>query len=415
MSRFAASSVRSAVCLAAVIGCFVLAGCATVMPRNGLPNAALVENAIVPDMPGVRYWADHVPTDLADEMRRRLPSLTRLSSSGTTPDGRPIVDVLALSGGGSDGAFGAGLLAGWSARGNRPAFDLVTGVSAGAIIAPFAFLGPAYDKELKEIWTQYETSELVVAQVLPGLLGGPALSDTAPLRALIVKYVDRKLLAAIAREYGRGRILLIGTTNLDAQRPVVWNMGEIARRASTGDASAATLFRDVILASAAIPGAFPPVSVKVTVDGKSYEELHVDGGVMREVFVSPVEVPFSAFDRFYGSRKKPLRRIYVVKNGKLVPEYAVVPAKTIPIAARSIATLIKAQHRADIYRIYRMSRDDGAEFRLAAVPPTFNVKAKEAFDPKYLEALFEEGFRFGHAGTDWKSTPPELEGHAKRK
>ncbi|HRD76325.1 MAG TPA: patatin-like phospholipase family protein [Hyphomicrobiaceae bacterium] len=394
--------------MVALLSAAIAGGCASLVPRNGLPEGAIVEKAVVADNPGVRYFADHVPHDLAEEMRRRLPSLTRLSTSGTTADGRPIVDILALSGGGSDGAFGAGLLAGWSARGDRPKFDVVTGVSAGAIIAPFAFLGSGYDKELREIWTQYETSELVVSKIVPGLLGGPALSDTAPLRALIEKYVDRRLLSGIAREYGRGRILLIGTTNLDAQRPVVWNMGEIALRASRGDKSAAALFRDVILASAAIPGAFPPVSVKVEVDGKSYEEMHVDGGVMREVFVSPVEVPYAAFDRFYGSAKKPLRRIFVVKNGKLVPEYTVVPAKAVSIAARSIATLIKAQHRADIYRIYRLSRDDSAEFRLAAVPPAFNVKAKEAFDPAYLEALFEEGFKFGRIGTGWMRAPPEL-------
>ncbi len=166
-------------------------------------------------------------------------------------DGRAQIDVLALSGGGSDGAFGAGVLTGWTARGDRPEFEHVTGVSAGSIIAPFAFLGPKYDAQMREIWTDYNTDQLVVPQIVSGLLGGDALVDTSPLRKLVAKYVDRDFLKAVAREYERGRLLTVGTTNLDAKRPVVWNMGAIARHYD--DPEAVQLFRDVIIASAAIP------------------------------------------------------------------------------------------------------------------------------------------------------------------
>jgi predicted acylesterase/phospholipase RssA len=382
-------------------------GCAAVSLRNPVPNGSQALQARLPDLPGVRSWADETPSDIKAELKRRLPSLPPLGSTAKRENGRPVVEVLALSGGGSDGAFGAGVLTGWAKRGDRPQFEIVTGVSAGAIIAPFAFLGathPKYDAQMKEVWTEYETTELITAQILPGLLGGPSLADTAPLKALIEKYVDRKFLRAVAAEYKRGRLLLIGTTNLDAQRPVVWNMGEIA---ASGHADAATLFRDVILASAAIPGAFPPVSIKVTVDGKEYEEMHVDGGTTREVFVSPVNLPFKAFDALYDA--PPIRRLYLLKNGKITPEYKPVQRQTIPIAARAISTLIKTQHLNDIYRIYRMARDGGAEFRLLAVPASFDKKAKQAFDPEYQHALFDLGVELGRKGPGhWLTAPPVI-------
>jgi predicted acylesterase/phospholipase RssA len=393
------------VCLAAVLP----AGCATLEERNAVPTAQLAQMAALPNLPGVRGWGDEVPADVGAEFRRRFPNLPRLAHSAATVGDRPVVEVLALSGGGGDGAFGAGLLAGWTKRGDRPTFEVVTGVSAGAMIAPFAFLGPNYDRQLREIWTQYETNELVERQSLPGLFTGPALADTAPLAKLIAKYVDRRMLAEIAAEYRKGRLLLIATTNLDAERPVVWNMGEIA---INGHPTALNLFRRVILASASIPGAFPPVDITVEADGKTYQEMHVDGGITREVFVAPLEVPFKQFDRFYDA--PPLRRLYIVKNGKLAPEYRPVQKQTIPIAARAIFTLIKSQHQGDIYRIYRMARDAGAEFRLAAVPDTFNKMAKQAFDPEYQTALFDEGHRLALSGNPWLKAPPSLRSGALR-
>ncbi len=384
-----------------------IAGCSTLDARNAVPNPVLAQQAVPLDLAGVRSWGDEVPTDLLAEVKRRLPNMPKLAGHRTAGrDGRPLVEVLALSGGGGDGAFGAGLLSGWTARGDRPEFEVVTGVSAGAIIAPFAFLGPRYDRRLKEIWTQYETNELVIASILPGLLGGPALSDTTPMANLIAKYVNRQMLDEVAHEYRRGRILLVGTTNLDAQRPVTWNMGEIA---ASGHPGALQLFRDVILASAAIPGAFPPVNISVVADGKVYEEMHVDGGTTREVFVAPVDLPFRAFDRLY--EKRPVRRFYIIKNGKLGAEYEAVSQRTIPIATRAIATLIKSQHRGDLYRIYRMVQDDHADFNLAAVPDSFNVVAKQVFDTTYQRALFQEGERFGSAGASWMKLPPQSPGH----
>lgn len=378
------------------------AGCAQTIVRNGISDPVVAERAVVADTPGFRFWGDEVPADPIAELKRRLPNMPQLAQEARKVKERPVIETLALSGGGGDGAFGAGVLTGWTARGDRPEFEIVTGISAGAVIAPFAYLGPAYDEKLKEIWTQYRTSELATAQILPGLLGGPAFADTSNFQELVAKYVDRQMLDEVAAQYQRGRILMVGTTNLDAQRPVVWNMGEIARSQHPG---ALDLFRKVIIASASIPGAFPPVNIPVTVDGRQYEEMHVDGGVTREVFVLPVQAPFRTFDKLYPA--PPVRKLYVIKNGKVTPEPEVVKPKVFSIAARSITTLIKSQNWGELYRIDRMAKDDGAEFHLLAVPPTFTRVAKEFFDPEYQKALYEEGVRAGSLGiASWMRHAP---------
>jgi hypothetical protein len=211
------------------------------------------------------------------------------------------------------------------------------------------------------------------------------------------------MLAQIAIEYKRGRLLLVVSTNLDAQRPVVWNLGEIA---SIGTPAALDLFHQVLMASAAIPGLFPPGHIRVTAaDGRQYEEMHVDGGVTREVFVAPAQLSFRAFDQFYPVA--PRRQVFVIKNGKTQPEYDAVKASTLAITERSLLTMIKSHQLGDIYRIYRMARDDGVDFNIAAVPPSFNVKAREAFDKHYLLQLFETGVAQGATGGQWLHEPPE--------
>lgn len=382
-----------------------LAGCAT-MERNGISDPKLAEVAHVVHMPNVRYWQDETPADPIAELRHRLPNMPAIANHAQRINGRPLVETLALSGGGSAGAFGAGVLAGWTARGDRPEFEIVTGVSAGAIIAPFAYLGPKYDHQLKEIWTQYQMNEIVVAQILPGLFGGPALADTSPMAQLMAKYITRDFMREVAAQYARGRILMVLTTNLDAQRPVVWNMGEIAR---TGTDEALDLFRKVIMASAAIPGAFPPVSIAVEADGKPYDELHVDGGTTRETFVLPFNAPFKAFDKLYPA--PPIRKLYLIKNGKVAPEATVVEPKALSIASRAISTLIKAQNWGELYRIYRMAKDAGAEYNLLAVPASFDVTTQKLVDPVYQKALFDEGYRLGNGGGPWMHVPPSEKPH----
>jgi predicted acylesterase/phospholipase RssA len=386
-------------------------GCARI-ERQPVP-ASLVSRATVPGLAHVRFWGDEVPKDVYAFVQTHMPGVTRMASRTATQEkGRPLVEYLALSGGADDGAFGAGLLVGWSKRGDRPKFEVVTGVSAGALIAPYAFLGPSYDTQLAELWTSFDASAVATPQVVAGLLGAEALADSTPLRNLIAKHVDRRMLGQIAHEYRNGRVLMIGTTNLDAQRQVIWNMGEIATAASRGDQEAAELFRDVLLASASLPGVFPPVHVKVRVGDQVYEEMHVDGGPARQVFLAPAQFSLRTFDKLYP--QPPIRRVFAVRNGKLTPTYEAVKPNTFAISARSLFTVTKNQSIGDINQIYAMTQRDGAEFRLASIPPTFTQESTAPFDPVYMKALFKVGYRLGQQGTGWERTPPEAVTIARR-
>jgi hypothetical protein len=299
------------------------------------------------------------------------------------------------------GRSAAGLLIGWTRSGRRPRFEVVTGVSAGALIAPFAFLGPAFDKDLAAIWTRDDSDDLIIKQPLALLVGDSALADTGPLADLIAHCVDRRLLDAIAAEYRKGRLLLIGTTNLDAQRPVVWNMGEIAL---SRHPQALALFRQVMLASVSIPVAFPPVRIEVEAGGELRDELHVDGGTTRKVFIAPLQLSLRSLDPLYSA--PPLHRFYIIANTKLVPEWKPAEASLLAIAQSSIAAVNKSHSAGDLFRLYLLARRDGADFNLAAIPVSFSQEAKEPFDRQYMRALFDAGVAQG--GARWFKEPPEL-------
>ncbi len=377
-------------------------GCASFLHREPVPEP-LVSQAAIPRLGKVRYWGDEAPADAATELRQHLPGLAKLAES-PSERGRPVVNYLALSSGGDDGAFGAGLLVGWTKSGSRPRFEVVTGISAGALIAPFAFLGPAYDKELEAMWVGHASSDIITPQPLAVLLGGNALADTQPLANLIAHYVDRRFLDTVAQEYRKGRLLLIGTTNLDAQRPVVWNMGEIAL---SRDPEALTLFRQVLLASAAIPVAFPPVRIQVEAGGKMRDELHVDGGTTRKVFIAPLQLSLHALNPLYTA--PPLHRFYIITNTKLNPEWKPTEDDVIDIAQNSLAAMNKSHLAGDLFRLYLLAKREGADFNLAAIPCGFARKSLEPFDPSYMRALFETAV--AQRGNRWKKEPPELEFH----
>ncbi|MFN3744690.1 MAG: patatin-like phospholipase family protein [Hyphomicrobiaceae bacterium] len=395
---------RSALGRVLAIGLIALAAAACARAERQPVPASLVSQAEVPVTGATRFWGDEVPKDIFTFVQTHMPSVQRMAAGATMKNGRPHIEYLALSGGAEDGAFGAGLLTGWSKRGDRPRFEVVTGVSAGALIAPYAYLGPRYDAQLAELWNNFDSSAVATPQVLAGIFGADALADSSPLRSLIARHVDRRMLAEIAQEYRNGRLLLIGTTNLDAQRQVIWNMGEIAVAAES-DPEAAQLFRDVLLASASVPGIFSPVHVKVRVGDKVFEEMHVDGGPTRQVFLAPAQFSLKTFDRLYA--KPPHRTIYVIRNGKIGPEYEAVQPNVLAISARSLFTLTKHQGMGDLNQIFAMAERDGAAFRLASIPQSFNVKSTKAFDPAYMRPLFALGQRLGQSGSAWAKTPPE--------
>ena len=363
-----------------------LAGCATVT-RIPYTQEEQTE-AVVAGFPGARLWAD----DPAISNPRR-------SVVYRTPAQQPI--VLALSGGGADGAFGAGLLTGWTARGNRPQFTFVTGASAGALMAPFAFLGSRYDEVLRGVFASGEMSNLLQSEGLAGLFG-TGLFKTAPLRELIARHVDDALLAAVAREYKIGRRLYIVTTNLDAQRTAIWDMGRIA---SSSDPAALDLFRNVMTASASIPGVFSPVLIDVEAQGKRFAEMHVDGGVTTNVLILPEAVLVSGTPVFPPDARP---KVYVVMNSKLNPDFEVVRASTLPIVTRSFETSVRANTRNTLLASYQFAKGRNWNFNVTAIDPDYPKPASIGFDPAYMQQLFDYGFERGRRGIVWQSTPAEF-------
>jgi hypothetical protein len=364
----------------------------------------LTTRAVVPGIPNARYW---VLSDIEPLVRDALAARQReeayLSRSGQAGE-LPPLELLAISGGGDKGAFGAGLLNGWTAAGSRPTFKLVTGVSTGALIAPFAFLGPEYDKVLEEVYTTIAPADVASPRSMIAAIDNDGMASNEPLWALISKHVDARLLAAVAAEHEKGRILLVATTDLDARQPVVWNMGNIA---ASGSSNALELFRSILLASAAIPGAFPPSMVTVEVDGKRYQEMHVDGGASAQVFLYPPSMSQVAAKLGEGMVRR--GRVYVIRNAALAPTWQPVDRRTINIAARAIDSLITTQGFGDLYRIYATTQQDNLDFNLAYIGDDFVYKdKKEQFETAFMKSLYDYGFRLGRAGYPWYKSPPGL-------
>jgi predicted acylesterase/phospholipase RssA len=304
--------------------------------------------------------------------------------------------ILALSGGGANGAFGAGVLCGWSESGTRPQFEVVTGISTGALIAPLAFLGPQYDDELKQIYTSICDKDIFDVKGwfgFVGMLWNESYADTAPLSQLIEKTLTEEKLKAIAREYAKGRRLYVGTTYLDAQRFMVWDMGAIA---SSKNPNAPKLFRKILLASAAFPGAFPPVCIDVQADGQKYDEMHVDGGVVTGVFCY-----FKPLKETGQNPAKPCK-IYVIKNGIGAPDQQVVQRNAIKILEHSFYTMMKMQTWSDLNRIYWLAKSDEADFAYMCIPKDYVPKTKKIFDQKEMKRLFDIGYEKGIT-SDWRN------------
>jgi hypothetical protein len=324
----------------------------------------------------------------------------------TDPSRLPPSNFLAVSGGGDDGAFGAGLLLGWTETGRRPEFKLVTGISTGALIAPFAFLGPSYDGKLKQVYTETSSKDIFSSRNFLAAFFDDALSDTTPLFNLISKYVNEEMLRDIAREYEKGRLLLIGTTYLDARRAVIWNIGAIA---SSGDPNAADLIRKILRASAAIPAAFPPVMIDVDVNGTPYQEMHVDGGAIAQLFLYPPEVGRRMLQaRESGVAVRRERHAYIIRNARLGVDWSAVERNTLDIAGRAISTMIHVGGLNDLFRVYMITQRDGVDYNLAYIEDDFQApeRKEDGFDPGYMNALFNYGLAKARQGYEWKKFPP---------
>lgn len=388
--------IRNAILLA-LIGLTLLAcaGPTVESLREPVPEP-LVTRTAVPGYGRIRYWGDD-GGEISIETVAQVHA--QQMAAGLSPTER---NFLAISGGGSNGAFGAGLLTGWTKTGTRPEFSIVTGVSTGSLIAPFAFLGPPYDRLLTEAYTEISGADVYRKKNVLRIFNSDSVADNSPLRQLVSRYVTDKMVEDIAAQQQRGRRLLIGTTNLDAERPVVWDIGAIA---SSGVAGRTRLIQDILVASASVPGVFPPVRISVTADGKTFDEIHVDGGTSNQAFLFPSSFSVRENDKKL-KRGKVNRTLYVVRNGRVTPEYSMVKPRLASIVGKSISTLIKTQGIGDLYRMYANANRDGIRFRAIWIPDSFTMKEPSPFDPAYMQALYDLGFKMGIAGIPWATAPP---------
>jgi hypothetical protein len=341
------------------------------------------EAAIIPGLPSVRFWADSLG-----------------AFSAALPEGK--APWLILSSGGSTGAYGAGVLCGWSETGKRPEFSVVTGVSIGALMAPYAFLGQKYDDQLRDGFL-----DLTSADVFEDAVRADSLVDTWPLKDLMVKRVTPQLIADIATEHRKGRRLFVVTADLDSERPVAWNMGAIAAH---GGEAAINLFRQVLLAAAAIPGVFPPVYIDVEANGRKFQEMHADGGVFAPFFVAPPSWLIEP-----ASEQLPVSQFYVIVHSKLVPEFDVTAPEKIFILGHTISAAVKAGAQAEIALLSAAAKRDGVELNVAYVDGSFHQPAQTAFDQKQMKALFDLGFEQGKNGTAFRTQNSASSGQAQTK
>jgi hypothetical protein len=388
--------------LALALAVLLLGGCTSMERKPAVPDT-LTNQAVIPGMPDVRY---RLGVETEALRREALASFWReMDHRGIDPKGRllPTAHYLAISGGGDKGAFGAGLLYGWTKAGTRPEFKLVTGVSTGALIAPFAFLGPSEDERLRRFYTTLAPEDIAKRRSLLAAVTSDALADTAPLWRLIEREVDQAMLDRVAAEHHKGRLLLIATVDLDARETVLWDMTKIA---NSGHPNALQLFRSIMIASAAIPGAFPPVMFDVQVDGVDFQEMHVDGGTMAQLFLYPPEL--KTREEMEREQVRRQRRAFIIRNARLDPEWAAVERQTMDIAARAISALIQSQGIGDLYEAYVVTRRDGVDYNLAYIPESFDAPHNEDFDTEYMRQLFDLAYEMAVDGYPWHKSPPGL-------
>ncbi len=387
----------------------MLSACADAIPLHRAVPVGKEGNVVVKGYgPNIRSWGDEAPQGLNGIIEKRIREYSTANGDYFKQHKQyPAMEYLAISGGGDNGAFGAGVLCGWTASGKRPQFTIVTGVSTGALIAPFAFLGSEYDDELKEVYTTLSSNNIIqrtLGTVVNGITGGLALANNSPLEHKIDEVITEEMYHRIAEEHRKGRRLLVATTNIEAQRSVIWDLGSIA---NSGNPGGLKLFRQIMLASAAVPGVVAPVFIDVTADGKKYSEIHADGGVTAQVFLYPLQSTRRESILFRESQIP--RHLYIIRNAKITPEYKPIKPGLFSISGRSVETLIKYQGLGDLYRLYVGANRDGIDYNLIYVPSDFALVSQELFDPVYMKAIFERGYLMGKDGVQWMKAPPGVE------
>lgn len=359
------------------------------------PRAQLETDSLV-DAAQLGAKAERLRRDAVDEaMKNRNPN---------APPWRE-KNILCLSGGGSFGAFSAGVLCGWTAKGTRPNFDVVTGISTGALIAPFAFLGPAYDEQMKTFYTTLESKDLYKKTFIQGLFG-EALADNARLAQRVDDVLTPRMLSELAAEHQKGRRLYVGTTAAESKRFVIWDIGAIASRGRPEDK---ILIKQILLGSSAIPGFFPPQHITVELDGKCLTERHVDGGVSQAIFMAPPYLPPEHRSK-NANYDLAGANVYAIVAGKLYADPEKIKPMALVMAAQEVSAMIYAQTRGDLQRMYTTSMLGGMNFHMTAIPteypaPTSSIK----FEKPAMAGMFNEGYKIVLEDRVWRKTAPGLE------
>jgi len=372
------SSFRRA--LAVPLLLLTVAGCAS-LPRTPYSNSDAAMSRVL-DVEGLRRYTDEP-----------------ISKFGMQRIGPGAATYLALSGGGADGAYGVGVLNGWTTAGTRPTFSVVSGVSTGGLIAPFAFLGPQYDVVLRELYTSGIAETLLEDSNPLRVLFGSGLVGNRRLRELVARYVGPDILQAVAREYAKGRRLLVVTTDLDTQRTVIWDMGRIA---TIGTTEALDLFRDVMTASASIPVVFPPMLIQAEADGRSFQEMHVDGGVTAPVLTLPDALLFQGQVPPKGLHLD----IFILVNNKIERDFELVNNGSIEVASRSMSLVTKMQTRSIVFSTYEFARRNHLGFHLSYIEREYPSSNSSGFDTAYMRALYQYGYEKAAGGHAWTTVPP---------
>ncbi|AJR08430.1 patatin-like phospholipase family protein [Photobacterium gaetbulicola] len=390
-----------------------LIGCTSDLQRNPAPAHLNMDYGLF-NSKTLRHWGDtpfSIEQYVFDEKLR-----------SNTFDKNIIVDeagnfraqhYLTISGGGANGAYGAGLLNGLSASGKRPEYRMVTGISTGAIIGLYAFLGEEYDHKLRDFYTQLSDQDLYQTRYVWEIFSSSSLLNTARFEKLVREEIDRDLLDKVKEEYLRGRTFLVKTTNLDAQRPVIWNMGEIAMHDTK---EAERLFQSVIIASASIPGIFEPVLIPMHINGVQYDELHVDGGVIAQAFFIPENMDVEEFasieDRYFTKLGIDLpeereSHIWMINNSRIGAIWEPTQPSLTNITGRSISTMIKYQGRSNLTNIYQQSQLIGASFNFSYIDHRIPDAPSEApFSKQYMQYMYCYGYAQGLSDNHWKSDLP---------
>jgi len=399
---------------AALGGCLLAGAPSACRFANPTPFPTPAESGL-----NTRDLIDPVAQDEADDLtpakqlaaaaeRIRKDRQQKLSEQSRNEGGatatQPDRSILCLSGGGSFGAYTAGFLIGWSQRGDRPCFDVVTGISTGALIAPFVFLGPKYDEQLKRLYTTVETKDIYKVHSFWGLFD-ESYADTSPMAGRIDAFVSASVMQDLAAAHRKGRRLYIGTTEEEGKQFVIWDIGAIAARNGPGDRE---LIAKVMLASSAAPGFFPAVQIEVTVDGVRHTERHVDGGVSQALFYRP---PYVAPDDRSNVAARDLAgaKVYVIVAGKLYADPEVIRPWSVNSAGKNVTTLIYAQARGDLQRLYTVCLLTGMDYYVSAIPAEYHTTRSSAdFSSVSMSALFEEGRRVISSPNPWRTLPPGI-------